>query len=196
MDGRKDPLNDAALEQEIEALLSVEPSPGFVARVRSRVADEATSSGWGWRWPIAAVSTAIAVTVIGVAVWRPMETTTPSARAPAIGPAIGSSAADVPGPVVTPPREAPVVVPAHHDVRRVIAAPRHAIDMALPAVIIAENETRAFAVLMRSAPTTQFDFTPLVAPSPGPLAVDKMPKMDPVVIDPIVIRPLAGATAE
>ena len=66
MDGRTDPLNDAALEREVEALLLVQPSPEFVARVRSRVADESMSSGWGWRWPIAAAAVTATVAVVGV----------------------------------------------------------------------------------------------------------------------------------
>jgi hypothetical protein len=69
MDGRRDALNDAALEQEVEALLSVLPSPDFVARVRSRVAEESISSGWGWRWPLAVAAMAVVLAAITV-VWR------------------------------------------------------------------------------------------------------------------------------
>jgi hypothetical protein len=191
MDGRKDPLNDAALEREIEALLSVEPSPGFVARVRSRVAEEPASSGWGWRWPIAAVATAMALIVVGVALWRPTERLASSASTPPTRAADGS----VTAPVVAVPRDEPVVALTRRQPTRVVV-PHQPIEIALPPVIIAENETRAFAVLVRTAPTTRFDFAP-TAPRAEPLEVDKMPKIDPVTLDPIVIKPLVnGVTAE
>jgi hypothetical protein len=193
MDGRKDTLNDAALEHEIEALLSVEPSPGFVSRVRSRVAEEPTSSGWGWRWPIAAVATAMAVAAVGVALWRPVDQPAPSTSAPLQQ----AAAADVPAPVVTVPRDEPVVVRAQRRYERVVSAPSRTIELALPPVMIAENETRAFAVLVRTAPTTRFDFVSPAAPSGAPLEVEKMPKMDLVTVAPIVIKPLVSdMTAE
>jgi hypothetical protein len=181
MDGRKDTLNDAALDRDIEALLSVEPSPGFVARVRSRVATEAASRGWGWRWPIAAVATAMAVAAVGVALWRPVDQPAPSTSAPVQQ----AAAADIAAPVVTVPRDEPVVDAVPRQPRRVVAGPSRPIEIALPPVMLAENETRAFAVLVRTAPTTQFDFAP-TAPRAEPLEVDKMPKIDPIVIKPLV----------
>jgi hypothetical protein len=187
MDGRTDPLNDAALEQEVEALVSVQPSPEFVARVRSRVAEESMSVGWGWRWPIAAVATTVAVAVVGIVLWQP-------AQQPAVpAPRLAAAILERPVPVPPGPGLVPHIVPPQ-PVR--VLAPRRSIDIAMPPVIIAENETRAFAMLVKAAPTTQFDFTPPASPSPGPLAVDKMPKMDVVTIEPIVIKPLAGETAE
>ena len=61
MDGhRHDAVTDASLDREIESLLAVEPSPEFLARVRTRVAQEpepARGGGRGcsrrlvrWRW--------------------------------------------------------------------------------------------------------------------------------------------------
>jgi hypothetical protein len=183
MDGRKDALNDAALEQEIEALLSVEPSPDFVARVRSRAAEESTSSRWGWRWPIAALTTGVALAAIGVALSWPSATSTPS-TSPVVPPVAART--DEHRSVITPPRDEPVAVPERHDVARAIAAPRRAIDIALPPVIIAENETRAFAVLVKSAPHTQFDFVATAASNMTPVEVDKMPTIDLIEIKPLV----------
>lgn len=51
MDGaRPDALSDAQLDRELEAALGVEPSPEFLARVRTRIAVEPEPSRW--RLPI------------------------------------------------------------------------------------------------------------------------------------------------
>src|SRR5688572_32603099 len=51
MDHRPDhPLNDPALGREIESLLAVEPSPEFLARVRTRIANEPEPSRWRLAW--------------------------------------------------------------------------------------------------------------------------------------------------
>jgi hypothetical protein len=197
MDGRTDPLNswgppsggpdDPALDKDIEALLSVEPSPDFVARLRSHVADQSMSSAWGWRWPIALVATAIAAVVVGVALWRPAEraTQTTSAAPPRVAAQVDSH-----HPVITRSLEQPVAARARREPERAVAAPSRGVEIALPPVIIAENETRAFAVLVRTAPSTQFDFTPPTTPSAAPLEVEKMPTIDLVTVDPLVIKPL------
>ena len=44
-----DPLGDP-LDRDLEALLAVEPSPEFVARVRTRIAEEPAPSPWRWSW--------------------------------------------------------------------------------------------------------------------------------------------------
>jgi hypothetical protein len=47
MDGaRPDALNDAQLDRELEAALGVEPSPEFLARVRTRIAAEPEPPRW------------------------------------------------------------------------------------------------------------------------------------------------------
>jgi hypothetical protein len=178
MDGRRDPLNDAALEQEVEALLSVQPSSDFVARVRSRVAGESMSGGWGWRWPIAAAATTVAVAVVaamvGTVLWQPMKPTEPPA--PQL---TASLERPVPEPLV---QDRAVMVPR----QAVSVAPPRSIDLALPPVIIAENETRAFAVLVRTAPNTEFDFVAAAASIMAPVEVDKMPAIDLIEIKPLV----------
>lgn len=205
MDGRTDPLNDAALEQEIEALLSVQPSPEFVARVRSRVAEE-PASGWRWRWPVAAVATTVAAVAIGVALWRPAETTTrstsatpPTSAAPPASTAPAASTApprvaartDNRRPVISPPRDVAIVAPLNRDVARIVAAPSRMIEISLPPVIIADNEIRAFATFVADRRATRFEFSSSIArAADDPIEVDKMPKVDPVTLEPIEIKPL------
>ena len=51
---RNQELSDELLEREIEAALGVDPSPEFLAHVRTRVARERDNRGWAWigvwRW--------------------------------------------------------------------------------------------------------------------------------------------------
>jgi hypothetical protein len=47
------------IDEEIRAALDVDPSPEFVARVRTRIAAEAAPSAWRWSWGLA-MATALA----------------------------------------------------------------------------------------------------------------------------------------
>ena len=42
------------IDQEIRDALKVEPSPEFLARVRTRIANEPAPSAWRWSWTFAA----------------------------------------------------------------------------------------------------------------------------------------------
>jgi hypothetical protein len=54
---------DAALAREIEAALKVDPSPEFVARVRTRIAAEPAPSVWSF-WRMVSVAAAAAVVIV------------------------------------------------------------------------------------------------------------------------------------
>ena len=144
MDGRKDALNDAALEREIESLLSVEPSADFVARVRSRVGEEPMSTGWGWQWPLVAAATAMTLTAVAVASWptkQPALTTN--------APVTRASTGDVAAPAVAVPHEEPVVarVP-RQPTRRVEGVDAKAFDRLLATI----REPNVVFVLNENAP--------------------------------------------
>jgi hypothetical protein len=71
----EEPLTDAALDREIEHALSVEPSPEFVARVRSALATDrvpARSSGWlPWTGGLIGFAAATALlTLTASSLWR------------------------------------------------------------------------------------------------------------------------------
>ncbi|MDP6582464.1 MAG: hypothetical protein QF681_17565 [Vicinamibacterales bacterium] len=69
------PSDDASIDQEIQDLLAVDPSPEFEAKVRTRVATEAETSGWRFGWlPVAAGTAVVAVLVLAVIVSRPEPT--------------------------------------------------------------------------------------------------------------------------
>lgn len=65
-----DPLNDSTLARELEALVDVDPSPEFLARVRTRIALEPEPSSWklGWGW-MGAAAAAVLVAVALVSSW-------------------------------------------------------------------------------------------------------------------------------
>src|SRR5262249_55968165 len=67
-----DPELDAALDRDIAKLLSVEPSPEFLARVRTRIAKEPEPSTWNPRWLLVAASAAASVAAAAVVFTRVM----------------------------------------------------------------------------------------------------------------------------
>jgi len=69
-----DGVNDPSLDREIESLLTVEPSPEFVARVRARVADEPEPGRWRTAW-LFALAGAVAVVIGALVVWPSNEPT-------------------------------------------------------------------------------------------------------------------------
>jgi hypothetical protein len=57
------------IDREIDTLLDVEPSPGFVARVRADMtAHRIDAATWPGRWIVAAASAAVLVVLL--AIWR------------------------------------------------------------------------------------------------------------------------------
>ena len=58
-------------DQEIRDALKVDPSPEFLARVRTRIAGEPAPSAWRWSWTVAAVGALAAVVLIAVVMSRP-----------------------------------------------------------------------------------------------------------------------------
>src|SRR5262249_8305767 len=52
---------DGTIERELRSLLSVDPAPGFQARVRERIDHEPQPCGWSFPWIFAAAGAAAAV---------------------------------------------------------------------------------------------------------------------------------------
>ena len=129
-------------DQEIRDALDVDPSPEFLARVRTRIAHEPEPSAWRWSWTMASAVALAAAIVIAVIVSRPAPRTTPAPEAVrAFGPA---DAVPSPGPAPVDPatsrsagavalHPAPVVAPRRAAVvsgfsRTVAIAPEILID--------------------------------------------------------------------
>jgi hypothetical protein len=60
-------------DQEIREALKVDPSPEFLARVRTRIASEPAPSAWRWSWGVAGVCATGAMVLIAVVLSRPTQ---------------------------------------------------------------------------------------------------------------------------
>jgi hypothetical protein len=187
-------VSDALLDREIESLLAVEPSPEFVARVRTRVAQEPEQGRWRSVWMFAVAGT-VAVVIVAVIAWPSREPAPPS-----------STSIDVPRlaktvETITPPTttERQPLASRRQSGRRAatvtsIARDRE-FDIDLREVVVAENEARAFASLVASIRQHRFDAAMSSAPNPDtPLEIKELPPVEPLEIEPIV--KLAALQAE
>ncbi len=59
------------IDDEIKDALNVDPSPEFLARVRTRIANEPAPPAWRGSWTLAAAGAMAAVVVVAVIVSRP-----------------------------------------------------------------------------------------------------------------------------
>jgi hypothetical protein len=142
-----DPLTDASLDREIAALVAVEPSPEFLARVRARVAEAPAPRAWWTRWEWGVAAAAVAMIAVAV-VWRSQGTARPDAG-------------DVPAQLAIEREPAPVipVAPpastASPQVAREVVTPgrgvqraERAVEPAMPAAVVAEEDAKAFELLL------------------------------------------------
>jgi hypothetical protein len=192
MDDVKEPLTDVALERDLEALLAVDPSPEFMAKVRSRVTREPmrTPSFRMWRLALAGVVVAPAVVLIlSIAARGParVDEARPESRGVQGGPAgIQAPASDprVPAPVIARSDRRPAVAPARR-VETAIDRSAQATTMTLPEVIIEESERRGFDLLLAELRDVKDAAAIARAASgretPGPPWLD----VDPVIIEPL-----------
>jgi hypothetical protein len=180
-----DPVNDAALEREIERALAVDPSPEFLVRVRARIADEPAHASRGFGWLFAGVATVAAAAVLVLAV-RMVSPARPPATAPLLASrSIGSA-------VVVP-----AVLPARNVVSGFSRTQRESLGFSrtaatrTPEPFFDARETTALQRLIADVRDARVDLTPLAKEGPMPL-----PAMDPLVISPIVIEPLTPSGIE
>lgn len=167
-------MDEMKLDDELRRALNVDPSPEFLARVRTRIANEPEPSPWRLAWmmvPAAAVSAAV---LVGILLWpRPEPATPVQAVAPP------SPVSVLPPPVVAIVDRAPVVV----EPRRVVA--RVAERRAFPEVVISEDETRAFDALLT---LSQQGRLPVAVQADGEVETSLAPA--PVEIQQLIIAPL------
>lgn len=171
-------MDDAELDRALNAALSVSPSPEFVARVRSKIAQpDSVPFFTGWIKPIA-VAVSLGALVLAVAYRQtPIETvhsvTTLSGRPFAA--------------VVDPPR----VTQSH-----LVASPPTFASVELsssqpkmPEVIIAPDSRHALMELLENARERRFEATFDETPPSAPWA------MNDLSVEPLVIEPLDPPTA-
>lgn len=174
--GPRQPLSGSALDRELTEALGIEPSPEFLARVRTRVAAEPVRPAWRLVVePLASV--AIAGIVLALLVPKLMRDETVPTVEP---PRVASVVPDIPRPV------APVV--SGKAERRRSPVPRTAAanttPLRLSPVLVAEDERRAFELFVAAVGQGQ---VPEAALEP---AVDAQREMADLSIAPLVIAPL------
>jgi hypothetical protein len=189
-------MNDKAFERDIERALAIEPSPEFVARVRSRIAEELSPLSRRLGWLVggvatAAVAAAVVLTVFVVSPTRrsgpagaPLLASRPVPNGSVVVPAIAPADRAIP----SARREAPVVrvlTLSVSSVIRVTAVPEPLIDM---------SETTALQRLIAGVSDARVDLSPLLKEaSPAPMALQPI---DDLVIPPITIEPLRPGAVE
>jgi hypothetical protein len=188
MDGERygEPLNDASLDREIESLLASDPSPEFVARVRTRVAEEPEPRRWRAPWMLAITAGAVTAVVVGMIAWPVGEPVVPSPE-PTQTAQVAVIERAVP-PVVSelPPLRSRTAAPTAKVIASV-PAPDRRIDIDLPEVVLADNEVKTFATLVASVRQSRFDVAVPAAPDPNtPLEIKELPPVEPLEIEPIV----------
>ena len=198
-------LNDELLEREIETALDVDPSPEFLARVRTRVAEECIDerSAWlsGWGLTGAAVA-AVIVVVIGLWVTRerapaPAQSTLASETRDLkpVPRDSGIAAPVIPEPRILNPDSAPAVIASSNvskptvPTRQVHAEPLHA----QAEVLISQDEAAALRQLFTAISNGRFD----TATIPDLDAALQPPaEIEAIVVEPLSLKPLAALESE
>jgi hypothetical protein len=84
------------IDEDIRAALDVDPSPEFVAQVRTRIATEEAPSAWRWSWGVAIASALVASAVLVVFVSRQQTRPSTSVAGTAVAASDNRPASDAP----------------------------------------------------------------------------------------------------
>ena len=163
-------VSDETLDRELAALLQVEPSPEFVARVRTDVSADAIADVWlTGRWIAVA---AAAVVIVGVSAWMATRSTQPLTSPVAI---VSQQVPSVPSVRSLAPPAVPSSAPQ-------TAAP----GASIPEVVVSPRESAGLRYLLAALREGRLDSSAM--PSDETAVTDM-----PIVIDPITVEPLVAA---
>ena len=206
MDGTgPQPLKDSQLDRELESALGVEPSPEFLARVRTRVAAEPEAEPWRLairRWsfePLAGVALAgIAVAVVVPNLMRSAQRSEPGVTA----------ARHVDGPIRKAVEELPpvarerVAVPVARQVEADVSTSAeatagkhvglsndaegvHTLPLQLSPVLFSADERRALIALVSAVEEGRVPPVPAAAEPIGQRGELRELRIDPLVVEPL-----------
>lgn len=188
---RRDPMSDAALDRELQAILDVDPSPEFAARVRARIAEPRRSAWWPPAFALGAVVAAAAL-LIAVVVLRSLPRGTRSEIAPLAARALASATVETPDLLA---RRSSVRVPPESAQRSADARPRAATAQTIaarePEILVDPREAAAIRAVIARARGGRIDLAPVLRAS-TPAAMDLGPVVD-IAIPAITIDPIAPA---
>lgn len=187
-------FSEQDVDRELQAVLSVSPSPEFEARVLQRV--EADRPAWRphYGWLAAAASLVIAAGVF-YALNRPSSVApAPPAQRVEQAPRAGVVAAVREPPVRRPEdrtsvAETPRVRAVHARSSAPRRAPRTAPHTAEPEVIVPLNQMAAVRRLVRAV--NEGRLAAPAEPPQGPMAPPETVAIVPIVVEPIVVAPVA-----
>lgn len=193
-------LDDAALERGIEHALAVEPSPEFLARVRTRISNEPVPARWIPNWPLLMTASAMAAIVVAAIVMRPGNQEprgSTDASTLASRPLIAPVATLAPGTVLRPSIEA-ASVPRQATVR--VGEPVNQVHDT--EVLLARDETATLRRLVRGISSARVVATSTVPDLPAVVVVADIRAMSEIVVAPLApfssvnIEPLAPVREE
>jgi len=182
------------IDGELRRALAVDPSPEFLARIRTRIAEEPAPRRRGMSWVVVAPAV-FATALVVVAVWQRPRMHTPSASpAPLTARSIGATT-PLSLPVVARSVQPAIVEPG----TRATGTRRHGDGAAAtaassePEVLIAADEARALRALISGVDEGRIVLTPVLTVVPGP---SELLSVDEIAIEPITITPIAPVTGE
>ena len=201
-------MTGAAIDREIQAALAVDPSPEFLARVRTRIAAEPPGATTWLPWKLVAAAVMAAIVAAVVVMSRPQERTARTATAQGdirLTPEVSIEQPRRPEPLrasadpTSRPVEAPgaqrrasarrlTPAPARSETRLVAAMPTE------PEILVDPREARAMRLVIRATRDGRFDlWTALRAATP---TVMELPPLAAIVIAPLSIDPLTPSGEE
>jgi hypothetical protein len=171
------------IDEEIRAALDVDPSPEFLARVRTRIAAEHAPPAWRWSWGVAAACALTAALVVATIVSR-SHGARPGVKAALVPTVIAETASPpivVPSPDIGPRPTRAVPPPTKAGIARIARSE--------PEILIDPGEMRTLRVLIDGVRAGRIDLSAAQnSRSPAPALLE--PVAD-IMIAPLTIEPIA-----
>ncbi len=180
-------MSDEALEREIENALAVDPSPEFLARVRTRIAIESSTPA-AWRLPWRVVGIGTLVTTVGLTLVIAWSVREPNPVLP--GPVAlipTAESAQTRAPIATTRSPSAAEAPAGRSVELGRVRVRPAALTKEPEILISPGDAAALRVLIMNIHEGRIDATVLNAVQRIATPLEPLGE---IVIQPIAIEPL------
>ena len=188
-------VTDEAVGDEIARALAVDPSPEFLARVRTQIANEPHPRVWRMSWMLSTFALVAAAVVFAMMIER-RDGVPALATAPLASRAVGGHATMLPyvGSGFSRTSNGPAKAGRHVRIDSKVGPPEGGPHVE---VLLDPRETQALRALIAGVRTNRVDLSSLLRPgAPGPM---ELPPVDDLVIALLAIEPLApvdGAQGE
>lgn len=183
-------MTDADLDRALGAALAVDPSPAFLARVRTRLSEEPDPRAWALPFPVWFAGSAVvaAAVLLAVVVMRPDRVSPDATGSPLAARSIAGGTASLPGGLSGAGPSLRETRNLHSEFR----TPHSPFRIEEP--VFDARESLALRALILGVRTGGVDLSPMLRPSAlGPQEPEPIADLDiqPIAIDPIA--PLDGA---